>query len=89
MPVLFNLCFICYNGYLLKSSLFSGWVTVKYEMGRRLVGNRNAKAKLEEVRITESKFVDDVACMQQKEKQWRGICVKIHRLTVSLEKLNC
>ena len=30
-------------------------------MGRKLVGDRTAKARLEEVVITESKFADDAA----------------------------
>ena len=34
-------------------------ITVKYRMGRKLVGDRTAKARLEEVVITESKFADD------------------------------
>ena len=38
-------------------------ITVKYRMGRKLVGDRTAKARLEEVVITESKFADDAACI--------------------------
>ena len=34
---------------------------MRYKIGRRLVGDRTAKAKLQEVRVTESKFADDVA----------------------------
>ena len=34
---------------------------MKYRTGRRLVGNRTAKTRLEETKIAESKFGDDVA----------------------------
>ena len=36
-------------------------VTVRYEIGRKLVEDRTAKTRLEEAVITESKFADDAA----------------------------
>ena len=36
-------------------------VTVRYKMGRKLVGDRTAKTRLEATVITESKFADDAA----------------------------
>ena len=36
-------------------------VTVKYRVGRKLVGDRTAKVRLQEVCVTESQFADDVA----------------------------
>ena len=36
-------------------------VTVLYKHGRKLVGDRTAKSRLQEVRVTESQFADDVA----------------------------
>ena len=35
--------------------------TVGYRIRRKLVGDRTAKARLQEMRVTESKFTDDVA----------------------------
>ena len=34
---------------------------MKYRIGRKLVRDRTAKARLKEVRVTESMFADDVA----------------------------
>ena len=59
-PTLFNLYF---------SAMVASWrsqcpqigVTVKYRIGRRLVGDRTAKARLQTVTVTESQFADDVA----------------------------
>ena len=36
-------------------------VTVRYRVGRQLVGDRTVKCRLQEVRVTESQFADDVA----------------------------
>ena len=36
-------------------------VTVRYKIGRKLIGGRTAKTRLEEIVITESKFADDAA----------------------------
>ena len=59
-PSLFNLYF---------SAVMTSWrrqcpeagVTVRYKHGRRLVGDRTAKSRLQEVRVRESQFADDVA----------------------------
>lgn len=60
-------------------------------MRKKLVGNRTVKAKLEEVRITESMFADDAAlyATRQVMKQVGEEFVKTAAewsLTVSLEK---
>ena len=34
--------------------------TVRYRIGRKLVGDRTEKSRLQEVRMTDSQFVDDV-----------------------------
>ena len=36
-------------------------VTVMYKLGRKLVGDRTAKSRLEDIQVTESQFADDVA----------------------------
>ena len=36
-------------------------ITVKHRHGRKLVGDRTAKSRLDEVRVFESQFADDVA----------------------------
>ena len=59
-PVLFNLYFATMVGCWRAHCPEAG-VTVKYRMGRKLVGDRTVKARLEEVAITESKFADDAA----------------------------
>lgn len=58
-PTLFNLYF---------SAMVANWrarcpqagVRVRYRTGRKLVGDRTAKLRLHLVRITKSKFADDV-----------------------------
>ena len=61
-------------------------------MGRKLVGDRTAKARLEEVVITESKFADDMALFvvtRQAVERVAGSFVTIAAgwgLTVSFEK---
>ena len=44
-----------------KVSLSRGWITVGYKIGIKLVGNRTAKTRFEEIEMTESKFADDAA----------------------------
>ena len=36
-------------------------MTVRYKHGRKLVGDRTAKSRLDQTRITESQFADDAA----------------------------
>ena len=66
--------------------------TVKYRMGRKLVGDRTDKARFEEVVITESKFADDAALFvvtRQAVERVAGSFVAIAAgwdLTVSFEK---
>ena len=59
-PTLFNLYFSavvrCWRDRCPQAG-----VRVKYRAGRKLVGDRTAKARLQEVQVTESKFGDDVA----------------------------
>ena len=65
---------------------------MKYRIGRKLVGDRSAKAKLQEVRVTESKFADNVAVYattREMLEQVAGVFVRTAKewgLTVSLEK---
>ena len=69
--------------------LLVGGVTVlrleslRYKIGRKLVGDRTAKARLEEAKITESKFVDDVALLVAVTFVTTAA---VWGLTVSLEK---
>ena len=58
--VLFNFYFMAMVGCWRAHCPEAG-VTVKYRMGRKLVGDRTAKARLEDVVITESKLSDDAA----------------------------
>ena len=63
-PVLFNLYIaamvVCWRGQCPEAG-----VTVRYKIGRRLVGDRTAKARLESIKVTESKFADDAALYVQ------------------------
>ena len=92
-PVLFNLYFAAMVGCWRAHCPEAG-VTVKYRMGRKLVGDRTAKARLEEVVITKSKFADDVALFvvtrQAVEKVAGGFMAIAAGwgLTVSFEKTN-
>ena len=56
---------------------------MRYKIGRKLVGDRTAKARLEEAKITESKFVDDVALLVAVTFVTTAA---VWGLTVSLEK---
>ena len=44
---------------------------MRYRIGRRLVGDKTAKASLEGTKITQSKFAHDVALYAVIDKQWR------------------
>ena len=67
-------------------------VTVRYKIGRRLVGDRTAKARLEGIKITESKFADDAALYAVTRQAVERVAVTFVTiaagwgLTVSLEK---
>ena len=90
-PILFNLYFSamvrCW-----RSRCPQAGVTVKFRVGRKLVGDRTAKTRLQEVRVTESQFADDVALYattREVMEQAAGEFVKTAAewgLTVSLEK---
>ena len=64
-PVLFNLYFAgtvaCWRGHCPETG-----VTVRYKIGRKLVGDRTAKARLEESRSQNPMMRH---CMQSLEKQ--------------------
>ena len=67
-------------------------VTVRYKMGRKLVGDRTAKTRLEATVITESKFADDAALYAVTRPAVERVAVTFVAtaagwgLTVSLEK---
>ena len=90
-PTLFNLYF---------SAMVACWrarcpqagVIVRYRAGGKLVGDRTAKCRLREVRVTESKFADDVAVYTATREMLEEVVGEFVRtaadwgLTVSLEK---
>ena len=90
-PSLFNIYF---------SAMVNSWrpkcpeagVTVMYKHGRKLVGDRTAKLRLQEVRITESQFADDVAVYAASRSAFEKATTEFVStasewgLTVSLEK---
>ena len=59
-PVLFNLYFSAVVTYWRAKSSAPG-VCIRYRIGRRLVGDRTAKSRLQPQWITESQFADDAA----------------------------
>ena len=59
-PTLFNIYFSAVVAYWRDRSPQAG-ITVKHRHGRKLVGDRTAKSRLDEVRVFESQFADDVA----------------------------
>jgi len=67
-------------------------VTVRYKIGRKMVGERTAKAKLEMTEITESKFANDAALYAVTRKAVESAAMTFVTtavgwgLTVSLEK---
>ena len=66
--------------------------TVKFKDGRRLVGDRTAKSRLEEVRITELQFADDVTVFATTHSALENgtsqfVCTALEwNLTVSVKK---
>ena len=79
-PTLFNVYF---------SGMVASWrmkhasegVSVLYKFGRKLVGDRTAKSRLQEVKVTETQFADDAALystaregfeyLQRVSRQWQ------------------
>ena len=59
-PSLFNIYFSAMVAYWRARCPEAG-VTVKYKHGRRLVGDRTARSRLDRIRITGSQFADDAA----------------------------
>ena len=63
-----------------------------YKHGRKLVGDRTAKSRLQEVRVTESQFADDVAIYATSRAAFEKATAEFVStaaewgLTVSLEK---
>ena len=90
-PTLFNLYF---------SAMVACWrtpcpqagVSVRYRIGRKLVVDRTAKAKLKEVKITKSKFADDMALYATTREVLEQVATELVKtaaewgLRVSLEK---
>ena len=90
-PSLFNLYF---------SAMVASWrskcpevgVSVMYKHGRKLVGDRTAKLRLQQVRVTESQFADDVAMYAISQEAFKKATAKFVStaakwgLTISLEK---
>ena len=83
-PTLFNLYF---------STVLACWrVAVRYRIGRKLVGDRTAKSRLQEIRMTESQFADDVAVYAATREALEQVAATFVNttanwgLTVSLEK---
>ena len=91
-PVLFNLYFAamvaCWRCHCPEAG-----VTVRYKMGRKLVGDRTAKTRLEATVITKSKFADDAALYAVTRPAVEQVAVTFVAtaagwgLTVSLEKI--
>ena len=67
-------------------------VTVRHRIGRKLVGDRTAKSRLQEIRMTESQFADDVAVYAATREALEHVSAAFVNtaanwgLTVSLEK---
>ena len=67
-------------------------VTVRYRIGRKLVGDRTAKSRLQEIGMTESQFADDVAVDAATREALEQVAAAFVNtaanwgLTVSLEK---
>ena len=90
-PSLFNIYFGAVVAHWRARCPEAG-VMVKYRHGRKLVGDRTAKSRLNEIKVTESQFADDTAlystsrdafeCTTQKfidtATHW-GLTVSIHK----------
>ena len=90
-PTLFNIYFSAVVTKWLRSCPEAG-VEVLYKTGRRLVGDRTVKARLNVVRVTESQFADDVALYATSRGELESIAQKFVTgaskwgVTVSIEK---
>jgi len=90
-PTLFNIYFNAMVASWRDRSVGAG-VTVLFKHGRRLVGDRTAKSRLERVKVTESQFADDLALYAASravfESAGKGFVLEAGRfgLTVSLPK---
>ena len=68
-------------------------VIVRYRAGRKLVGDRTAKCRLQEVRVTEAQFADNVAVYAAIREMLEKVVGEFvwtaadWGLTVSLEKI--
>ena len=90
-PTLFNLYF---NAMVAKwrSKCPQAGVLVNYKIGRKLVGDRTAKARLQEITVTESQFADDVAVYATSREVLEHMTTEFVKvaadwgLTVNLEK---
>ena len=90
-PTLFNLYFSdvveCWRARCPQAG-----VTVRYKIGRKLVGDRTAKARLLAINMTESQFADDVAVYATTREALEQVAAEFVNtaanwgLTVSLEK---
>ena len=90
-PTLFNLYFSAMMACWRARCPQAGGI-VRYRAGRKLVGDRTAKSRLQELRVTESKFEDDVAVYAATREMLEEMVGEFVRtaadwgLTVSLEK---
>ena len=90
-PTLFNIYFSAMVADWRNRSSGAG-VSVLYKHGRKLVGDRTAKSRLSEMRVTESQFADDVALYATCRDSFESVAAEFVKvvsewgLTVSTEK---
>ena len=90
-PTLFNIYFSAMVADWRDRSSGAG-VSVLYKHGRKLVGDRTAKSRLNEMRVTESQFADDVALYATSRDSFESVAAEFVKvasewgLTVSTEK---
>ena len=90
-PTLFNIYFSAMVANWRDGSLQAG-VSVKFKHGRKFVGDRTAKSRLGEVRMTKSQFADDVAAYAKTRDAFERVTREVVQsaskwgLTVSLGK---
>ena len=90
-PTLFNIYFIAVLASW-HSDCSEAWMEVFFWHGRKLVGDRSAKLRLDVVTVTESQFADDVALYAGSRDELESVAVKIVEeadkwgLTASMEK---
>eukprot|EP00117_Sycon_ciliatum_P040682 scpid34913/ scgid5748/ RNA-directed DNA polymerase from mobile element jockey; Reverse transcriptase len=93
-PVLFNLYFSAVVGYW-RSMCPDAGVELHYRVGRKLVGDRTAKSRLQRDVVTESQFADDAAVYATTKPIFDRCtelfisCAARWGLTVSLSKTKC